>query len=199
MDKEDFKIVLLLMINSRLTYRDVAEHLGLSVNAVYKRMNTLVNLGIIQRFTAKIKPSAINAIYAFIYGKSENEDNEQLEADLGKHPNTAHILFSSRNYLYIGSFLKNIHELDDYSSFISNKAQINSPQIGFLSGVYSASPIPYIHPKIIPGTLTNLDKAIIRSLHKDSRKPLAEIAKEVRSTPNTVSRRLNKLIEEGIL
>ncbi|MHA1259337.1 MAG: Lrp/AsnC family transcriptional regulator [Candidatus Heimdallarchaeaceae archaeon] len=49
------------------------------------------------------------------------------------------------------------------------------------------------------GTLTNLDKAIIRSLHKDSRKPLAEIAKEVRSTPNTVSRRLNKLIEEGIL
>ncbi|MHA1668138.1 MAG: Lrp/AsnC family transcriptional regulator [Candidatus Heimdallarchaeaceae archaeon] len=101
--------------------------------------------------------------------------------------------------MYIGSFLKNIYELVNYSSFISNKAQINSPQIGFLSGVYSASPIPYIHPKIILGTLTNLDKAIIRSLHKDSRKPLAEIAKEVRSTPNTVSRRLNKLIEEGIL
>jgi len=199
MDKEDLKIVLLLMINSRLTYREIGDYLGLSVNAVYKRMNTLVNLGIIQAFTARIKSYAINAIYAYFFGESEIEDNDQLSEDLGKHPNTALLMFSSRNYLYIGSFLKNIDELDEYSSFVSQTAKMKSPQIGFLSGVHSASQIPYTTPKKAPVKYSNLDKAIIRSLHKDSRKPLSEIAQEVRSTPNTVSRRITKMYEEGLL
>lgn len=38
MDESDLKIVLLLMINSRLSYRELADHLDLSLNAVYKRV-----------------------------------------------------------------------------------------------------------------------------------------------------------------
>jgi len=44
-----------------------------------------------------------------------------------------------------------------------------------------------------------LDLEIIRSLHKDSRKPISEIADEVSSTSNTVRRRLTRMIEEGII
>ncbi len=199
MDKEDLKIILLLMINSRLTYREIADYLGLSVNAVYRRMNTLDNLGIIQQFTARIKPSAINAIYAYFFGECEVEDSDFISEELGKHPNTALLMFSSRNYLYIGSFLKNIKDLDEYSSFVSQKAEMKSPQIGFLSGVHSASQIPYITPKTTPLNYGDLDKAIIRSIHRDSRKPISEIAEEVRSTANTISRRLDKMYEEGLL
>ncbi|MHA2309318.1 MAG: Lrp/AsnC family transcriptional regulator [Candidatus Heimdallarchaeaceae archaeon] len=108
-------------------------------------------------------------------------------------------MFSSRNYLYIGSFLKTINELDEYSSFVSQKAKMKSPQIGFLSGVHSASQIAYVTPETTPVKYGELDKAIIRSLHKDSRKPISEIAEEVRSTANTVSRRLAKMYDEGLL
>jgi DNA-binding Lrp family transcriptional regulator len=199
MDKEDLKIVLLLIVNSRLTYREIADYLGLSVNAVYKRINTLVNLGIIQQFTARIKSYAINSIYAYFFGECEVEDSDLLSEELGKHPNTALLMFSSRNYLYIGSFLKTLNDLDEYSSFVSQKAKMKSPQIGFLSGVHSASQIPYITPKETPVKYGELDKAIIRSLHRDSRKPISEVAEEVRSTANTVSRKIEKMYEEGLL
>ena len=199
MDKEDLKLVLLLMINSRLTYREIADYLGLSVNAVYKRINTLVNLGIIQQFTARLKSYAINAIYAYFFGECEIEDTDFLSEELGKHPNTALLMFSSRDYLYIGSFLKNINALDEYSSFVSQKAKMKSPKIGFLSGVHSASQIPYVTPKTTPVKYSELDKAIIRSLHKDSRKPISEIAEEIRSTSNTVSNKITKMYDDGLL
>ncbi len=199
MDKDDLKIILLLMINARLTYREIADQLGLSVNAVYKRINTLVNLGIIQRFSARIKSYAINAIYVFIFGESKIKDPDQLLDVLGEHQNTTHLMFSSRDYLYVGAFLKEIHDLDDYSSFIAQTANMNSPTVGFLSGVLSSSPIPYVAPTEVPVNYSNLDKSIIRSIHKDARKPISEIAEEVRSTPNTVTRRLNNMYESGLL
>ncbi|MHA1271352.1 MAG: winged helix-turn-helix transcriptional regulator [Candidatus Helarchaeota archaeon] len=199
MDKIDIKIFLLLMINSRLTYREIADHLRLSVNAVYKRVQTLINLGIIKKFTASIKPSAINAIYSFIFGKSEAQDVNQIISEIGKHENTFNIMLSSRNYIYIGGLLKNIHELDEYMAYISQVAKIKSPRIGFLHKVYSASLIPYNIPKFQAINIDKLDKAIIRSLHNDSRKPISEIAEDIKSTSNTVRRRLSRMIENGLI
>ncbi len=197
MDEIDFKINLLLMLNSRLSYRELADHLDLTVNAVYKRVQALVELGIIQKFTARIKPAALNAIYSLIFGKSEVTDLNQVIAKLGNHQNTAQIMLSSRNYVYIGGYLKNIHDLEDYSSFISQTAKIESPKIGFLHRVYSASPISYTIPQSSSLNLDELDRAIIQSLHDDSRKPISEVAEIVNRTPNTVRRRLSRMLEEG--
>ncbi len=199
MDKDDFKIVLLLIVNSRLTYREIAEQLGLSVNAVYKRVNALINLGIIHRFTAKIKPYAVDATYVFIFGESGLNDPDKLADDLAGNNHTSHVMLSSRNYLYVGSYLENIGALDEYSTFVAKTAKIESSTVGFLSGVHSASPIPYITPLKTPVSFSTLDRAIIRSLHNDSRKPISEVAEEVRSTANTVTRRINRMYQEGLL
>ncbi|MFX1325743.1 MAG: Lrp/AsnC family transcriptional regulator, partial [Promethearchaeota archaeon] len=58
---------------------------------------------------------------------------------------------------------------------------------------------PYIVPKSISLNYDKLDVEIIKSLHKDSRKPISEIAEDANSTPNTVRRRLTRLIQEGII
>jgi len=196
MDELDLKIVMLLFINSRMSYREIASHLGLSVNAIYKRVQSLIELKIIQEFTAKIKPYAVNAIYSFNFGKSESQDLNLVTSNLAEHEDTSHIMVSSRNFIYVGAMLRNIHELDDYTSFFSKTANITSPFIGLLHKVYSISPIPYIFPK--SGlNIDKLDKAIIRSMHHDSRKPISEIADEVNSTPSTVRRRLDRMIKEG--
>jgi len=199
MDEIDIKIILLLFNNSRLSYREISDHLNLSVNAIYKRVQALIDLKIIQKFTAKIKPYAINAIYIFIFGQSDAQNIEKVISELGQHDNTWQIILSSRNYMHIGAMLKNVHQLEEYSSFISRTAKMMSPKIGMLSSVIYNAPVPYIIPKSISMSYDKLDLAIIRALHDDSRKSISEITEDVKSTSNTVRRRLTRLIEEGII
>ncbi|UCD00675.1 MAG: AsnC family transcriptional regulator [Promethearchaeota archaeon] len=199
MDEIDLKIILLLMNNSRLTYRDISDQLGLSVNAVYKRVQTMIDIRTIEKFTARLKPYAINAIYVFIFGQSNAQNMDKVIKELGQHDNTWQIILSSRNYIYIGAMLENIHQLDDYSSFVSQIAEIQSLKMGLLSGVHYTASVPYIVPKSRAMNYDKLDLEIIRSLHNDSRKPIAEVADEINSTSNTVRRRLNRMIEEGII
>ena len=199
MDEIDLKIILLLFNNSRLTYREISDHLGLSVNAVYKRVQMLIDLKIIEKFYARLKPHAINAIYTFVFGQCNAQDIDKAISELGKHENTWQIILSSRNYMYIGALLETIHQLDEYSSFVSQTVEIQSPKIALLSGVQYSIPIPYIVPKSRSMKFDKLDLEIIRSLNKDSRKPISEIADDVDSTSSTIRRRLNRLVEEGII
>ena len=199
MDEIDLRIILLLMNNSRLTYREISEYLNLSVNAVFKRVQSLIDYRIIEKFVTRIKPYAINAIYTFIFGQSKSQDVNNKIFELGEHDNTWQIMLSSRNYMYIGAMLENIHQLDEYASFVSQTVEMQSPKIGFLSGVQYKSPVPYIIPKSGTMNFDKLDVEIIRSLHKDSRKPISEIADDINSTSNTIRRRLTRLVDEGVI
>jgi DNA-binding Lrp family transcriptional regulator len=199
MDESDLKIILMLILNSRLTYREIADHLSLSLNAVYKRVQNLIDSGIIKRFTAKINAHAIGAVYAFTFGKSQASNIDKVISDLKQNKNTAAILLTSRNYIYIGSFLNSVHELGTYSSFVSNIAQLQSPIVGLRDGSYYVSPAEFIYPKTKSPNIDKLDLSIIRTMHNDSRKPISEIADDVSSTPNTVRRRLARLVDEGLL
>ena len=199
MDDVDLKIILLLMINSRLTYREISDNLQLSVNAVFKRVQNLIDLGIIQKFTARLKPYAINAIYAFIMGQSNTKEMDKVIKDLGAHENTWQIILSSRNYMYVGAMIENIHQLEPYTTFVSKVAMIRTPKVGFLSKVQYISPLDYILPKSGSMSYDKLDLEIIRALHDDSRKPVSEIAEEIKSTSSTVRRRLKRLIDEGVI
>ncbi|MBD3193955.1 MAG: winged helix-turn-helix transcriptional regulator [Candidatus Lokiarchaeota archaeon] len=199
MDELDLKIILLLMNNSRLTYREISDYLDLSVNAIYKRVQNLVDLGIIESFTARLKPYAINAIYIFIFGQSNKTLNTTLITQLGEHEKTWQIIQSSRNYMYIGAMLEKIFQLEEYVQFVSNIAKIQSPNVGILSGIQYTSPVPYIVPRSNSMNYDTLDIEIIRSLHRDARKTTTMVADEVKSTPNTVRRRLDRLIKEGII
>ena len=199
MDESDLKIILMLILNSRLTYREIADHLGLSLNAVYKRVQTLIDSGIIKRFTAKINAHAIGAVYAFTFGKSQASNMDKVILDLKQNKNTAAILLTSRNFIYIGSFLNSVHELGSYSSFVSNTAQIQSPIVGLRDGSYYVSPVEFIYPRTKSPNMDKLDLSILRTMHNDSRKPISEIADDVSSTPNTVRRRLGRLVDEGLI
>ncbi|MFX1357130.1 MAG: Lrp/AsnC family transcriptional regulator [Promethearchaeota archaeon] len=199
MDAIDLKIIQILIINSRLSYRELASHLDITLNAVYKRVQKLIDLGVIRWFTSKINAYAIGAFYAFIFGKSDAHNIDKVMLELQKNENTTHLVLTSRNYLYIGAFLRNVHGLGDYSSFISNTAEIKSPIVGLRDGSYHSSPVDLIYPKSNVLNIDKLDLSIIRMLQKDSRKPISEIADDLGSTPNTIRRRLSRLINEGIV
>ncbi|ANY66815.1 AsnC family transcriptional regulator [Paenibacillus sp. BIHB 4019] len=58
-DDIDRKIIAALHINGRISYTDLAKDIGLSRVAVQARINTLLEQGVIERFTAVINPEKI--------------------------------------------------------------------------------------------------------------------------------------------
>jgi DNA-binding Lrp family transcriptional regulator len=62
-DKTDIILSQLLLGKSRLSYRELAEKLDLSVTAIHNRIQTLIDMGFIRKFTTRISAFAQNAIF----------------------------------------------------------------------------------------------------------------------------------------
>jgi DNA-binding Lrp family transcriptional regulator len=76
----------------------------------------------------------------------------------------------------------------------------------FVSSVQAVLPLrrPQVGVAFLPPPgdrlpLTRLDKAIVASLRDDSRKRVADIASEVNASAKTVGRRLERMIQGGVL
>ncbi len=100
MDGTDLVLSMLLLQNSRLSYRELADRLGLSVNAVHKRIRTLVEQGVIRAFTAKISISSLKAIPLVVFGRSEAQSSEAAEK-LREHGFTYWLGVAGGNYLLL--------------------------------------------------------------------------------------------------
>ena len=70
MDKTDMSLIMLLSANSKLSYAELAEKLNLSVNAIHKRIQLLIETGVIRKFTTKVSLFNVNAIVVFVSGTS---------------------------------------------------------------------------------------------------------------------------------
>ena len=199
MDKNDVILCQLLLTNSRLSYRELADKLGLSVTAVHNRIQTLIDMGIIRKFTAGLSIVAQNAIHILIYGISKTTSINNLKSKLEKQGSIYWLTVAGGNVLYIGAYLRNIAELDGLVRFVKETAEMTEPTVGI-----TTSPIPhYMLSMDIQTKLCDLDYKIVRSLKDDSRKATSDIAEEIGVSAKTVRRRLsymtkNFLIQLGI-
>ncbi|MHA1579074.1 MAG: Lrp/AsnC family transcriptional regulator [Candidatus Freyarchaeota archaeon] len=66
-DETDKKLISILMENSRKSFKDIAKELGTSVITVRKRVQKLVDEGIIKKFTITLNPELFgNRITSFV-------------------------------------------------------------------------------------------------------------------------------------
>ncbi|MFQ6124537.1 MAG: winged helix-turn-helix transcriptional regulator [Candidatus Heimdallarchaeota archaeon] len=191
MDKTDIILTKLLLVNSRLSYRELADKLGLSVNAVHKRIRALTNSGVIRIFTAKASLLALKAHRVLVFGKSEAKTVDRTCDRLGKNDSTYWVAVAGGNYLYIGAYLQNIAELESYVAFVKKIAQLSTPTVGIVQeeSIRSTHDI----------TLYPLDYQIIYALRHNSRKAISDIAEELGVTAKTIRRRLSRMIDEGLI
>ena len=195
MDKTDVILCQLLLSNSRLSYRELAEKLDLSVTAVHNRIQSLIELGIIRKFTAKQSIYAQNAIHIFIYGNSKTNSIRDLSSKLQKHGSIYWLSVGGGNVLYIGAYLKNIGELEPLARFVKEYAEMPEPTVGI-----TFSPIPpFLKNAKFDSALCDLDYKIIRSLKDDSRKATSFIAEELGVSAKTISRRLTRMIKNYLI
>lgn len=210
MDEIDFGLCMSLVVNSRIAYKALAETFNMSVNSIHKRIKSLVELGVLYNFNTKLSllnfPNSVNVI---MFGNSKAENIDELLDKLGRHECIFNVTRASGNLYYIHANLKDFNGLNPLISFIRQEGETDDLEIGLDSTPPSANaPITsetdpsskYIN-KVWQKEYrySDLDFLIINSLKINSRKPITDITDEVGTTPKTVRRHLNKMIEEKLL
>src|SRR5512136_124150 len=100
MDETDLALCQILIVNSRLPHRELAERLGLSVQAVHRRIQALVEEGVIRAFTTHISASYLNAVQAYIFGTPALTSFKEVVEKLGDNDSTATAVAMSGNSLF---------------------------------------------------------------------------------------------------
>jgi len=190
LDRTDISLCLFLMLNSRTPYHELAAKLGLSINAVHKRIGSMTSSGIIRAFTAHPSLAYLSAISVWVYGRSEAAHPADAHLRLETNDHTYWVANSGGGFLYVGGYLRNISELDEFVSFVRREAEMNDPTVGIIPQATGS----YAKEKLLP-----LDQQILASLRRNSRKPASEVATEVRASARTVHRRLERMLEKGLV
>jgi len=189
MDFIDLQIAKKLLINCRITYRELADIFDLSVNAVYKRVQNMMNDGLIRAFTAKPSLVALNGIQILICGISKGQNLNTISKDLGEHDSIYFVGNAGGNYLYIDACLRNLSEMHEFTIFTSNTGKLENPTA-------LVKKLPY---RITPESLTLLDYKILKFLKEDARKSLTDLADEVGISTKTARKRIKRMIEYNLV
>ena len=203
MDDTDRKLLTLLEANPRTHFRELAKRVGISRQAVHRRMQVLTDIGVIKGAIAGISIAYLDAVPMAVSGISKTASIEETLDRLGESEFTRRVVVAGGNYLYVVGFLRNISELDSYVKFVKRAAEMPEPTVG----------IYCLDDGLMPGysvdgsgkrkqsykELSPLDLKIIASLKDDARRPIAEIADMVGVSARTVRRHLEGMISEGSL
>ena len=188
MDDIDTLIIRSLVLNSRLTYRELADMTDMSVSAIHKRIRGLENDGTILAYIARPSIIALKYMWVTIFGRSTAKSMDAVSKELGQHEGVNMVLIMAGKYLYIKTYLRSIADLQEYSGHLSNVAQISEPIVGINKVSYMTT----------PEALTSIDYTILKTLNRDARKPIVDIAEDVGVSTKTVRKRLNYMIEHNL-
>jgi DNA-binding Lrp family transcriptional regulator len=184
MDEIDFRILKILSDNCRTPYEMIAKGVGLTGNAVRKRVEDMMDRGIIDRFFLCVSPAALgyNTIIAVF------EHGEEAFDELSKGENVMFVI-GSVNGVGAAVFLFRPEE-----SWREGLGAIFK-KIGSARLVSA-----FVYEEAIQGTKAReIDRKIMRSMKDDVRKPVSDIADELKISTKTVRRHLDYLASREIM
>ncbi len=192
MDEMDLRLIQLLMMDSRTPYRRLAEELGVSLQAVHRRIQGMVESRIIQGFTASLSPSYLDAVGVDVLGKCNSPAIDRTIQDLGRSEFIGDILVGAGNTLVITGLLRKTSDLEPFLELIKDKGAMSDLWVGLQS--FGLAGKEKVNEDSDQGHLTPLDFRIVYSLRADARKQIGEIADEIGISARTVARRLNSMV-----
>ncbi|OPY33261.1 MAG: HTH-type transcriptional regulator Ptr2 [Methanomassiliicoccales archaeon PtaU1.Bin124] len=190
MDEMDILIIKEMAVDPRIGYRDLADRLGLSLNATHKRIQQMITKGIIAGFRTHLSPFLTGGSMVEFYGRSSSTDLSTTMELLGQHDCTARIISTGGQFLYIDSLVRNFEEMQTYQSFVREVGKIDDLQN---LAMFTAGDPPAKDP------LSKLDWKIVRALQTDCRRPFQDVAIEVGSTSKTVKRRVESMLANRLI
>jgi DNA-binding Lrp family transcriptional regulator len=161
----------------------------MSISGIHKRIRSLEDDGIINAYIARPSIIALKYLWVAIFGISHAKSMDVVSKELGQHESIRMVRIAGGKFLYISALLRSISELQEYSSYVSKTAQISEPTVGIVDVPYVTTPEP----------LTSIDYTILKTLNRDARKPIVDIADDIGISAKTVRKRLDRMIENKLV
>ncbi|MFX1354830.1 MAG: winged helix-turn-helix transcriptional regulator [Promethearchaeota archaeon] len=192
MDDKDLELLKLLLFDGRMSYEAIAKKINLTPYLTKRRINELVDLGVIQKFTTNLNFLMFQKSVCYTLADvKEGTDQEDLIISIGKLDEVTGGAISLQNKMQIihtysndYDFKQNLENLMQFEEILNteNFILLIPPDLGFKSE-----------------RLTKTDWKILNSIKDNCRKTDVEIANELGLSSKTVRRRLSYLIENKII
>jgi len=198
MDKTDIRILSLLGENPRTTFSEMAKKLDLSVAAIQHRLGSMESSGLILEYGAYVNLGSIGGSKVIVTGQLSGKLESESIKTIEKQGSIMYLSLGTSNTLFVQAALHRISDLDELMRFIELNCRVLNPEVYFVGG--ASSSVPFLTDDSLVGdndSLTDLDCRIMKSIHKDARKPFAIIANEVGASTKTVKKRLAKMLESN--
>ena len=197
MDISDLRLMERLLRNSRTPYRELAEKLGLSVQAVHRRIQALVEEGVIHRFTAHLSVPYLGAVPVYVSGQSTSNSLDAVLERLKAGESIELVTTAAGNMIFTQSLLRSISELEGHVEFVKGAAAMPDPLPVGIEGINQVGDQASVRAPRRSVELTTLDYRMVNVLHRDSRLAVADIAGELGVSAKTVTRRMDRMVEAG--
>ncbi len=192
MDDKDLDILKLLLFDGRMSYESIAKKVKLTPYLVKKRVNNLVDLGVIQKFVTNLNFLIFQKSVCYTLAEvKQGVDQQELIERIGQLDEVGGGAISLQNKMQIihtysddHDFKKNLEKLMQFEEIenTENFILLIPPNLDFKSE-----------------RLTKTDWKIINSIKDNCRKTDVEIANELGISPKTVKRRLSYLRKNNII
>lgn len=188
MDGRDARILASLMADSRTSIGTIAEAIGVSVAATYKRILQMEEGGVIRRYRCLVRPSLLGGGALELSGRCEGFVSRASFDRLGEHPAVFQITVGSHNHVYVTAVARSTIEVNEVRQAAERILGLREPRLRS----YRLDPVDH-------GELTALDCAIVHALSDNARLPLTELARYVDASERDLSRALARLVSSGLL
>jgi Lrp/AsnC family transcriptional regulator, leucine-responsive regulatory protein len=151
MDATDRAILVALVRNARISYRELGDHVSLSANATAERVRRLQDSGVIAGFTTLINPTAagrtlIALIDVRLNGPGDSERCERLIESLEPITEATHVTGRFDYQLRIAC--RDTAELDSVIRTLKSRGGVveTDTRLGLRTVVHRAEPLPAAQP-----------------------------------------------------
>jgi DNA-binding Lrp family transcriptional regulator len=181
-----------------MSVRDLADRLEISVQATHRRMQNLKTTGVIRRYISFLSVEYLRTSRVYSSGRTQIEDYQELRRLLKDNDMVYVVLVASEDFVYISFIPREMNDLDAIVTFLKSKIRIQNPLISIESQVCFGD-IILNRSYTGPPELTAVDYRIVHALQENSRKGIDEIAGELDLSARTVTRHLDRMIDDGAI
>lgn len=179
-----------LMRDSRATDQQISVLTGMPMAEVVQRTEGMVETGVIRSFTTKPTLASLGATSVLVFAKSRLSSLEEAKNNLVGNDRVAWAALATGGRLYVALHLADEKEMGAQIRKVEGDGMMLRPTaavrdlFSFREGRHEFS---------------NLEWTIIRSLSKDSRKTVEDVAREVSAPSGEAEGCLDGLIQDGLL
>jgi DNA-binding Lrp family transcriptional regulator len=159
------------------------------VNAVHKRIQALIEDGVIRSFYTRIRMPYAGVSPIMVYGQLERPLDDAMYEAAASVPEVNWVGEASGNIAYVTGHLRQAQDMAPFVTRVRAILPFIRPQVG----------VTFLPEPAEKVELNKLDRAIVASLRGDSRKRVSDIAEEVNASAKTVGRRLERMVKGEVL